>query len=135
MLVVQTGDSLYFWPWEEVASITPEFRNRLQVVHRDGRVGHRPAACGLGTPYFAARWMQPVAGGWRDPAGFVWPISGPSPDLPQVDEPPVQQLPVQRSQIYLLESAGEGRCDESDITGPRGLVPQMATPSAAHKRG
>jgi len=110
MVVVQAGDSLHFWPWEEVASVTSEFRNRLQVVHRDGRVAHRPTACGLGTPYFAARWMQPVAGGWRDPAGFVWPISGPSPDLPQVDEPPVEGLPVQRSQIFMLESAGEGRC-------------------------
>jgi hypothetical protein len=76
MIEFQDEDGLVFWPEHDVASLTPEFRNRWRAVMRDGSVAHRPTPppdgpwVPLGNSLVMPCWLTRTPSGWKDPAGF-----------------------------------------------------------------
>lgn len=127
-MVLQDDQGLLFASFAEVATMTPEYRERWRVVLGDGTVAFRttPPPAGPwvlhGKSWVAPRHMVKTETGWRDPAGFQYG-PGELPEPPAVGEearwpPTVPELPCPPERVISLLGY-ERKCywhtDDGDI--------------------
>lgn len=109
MIALQDEHGLVFWRERDIATLTPEFRNRWQAVMRDGSVAFRPTPpppgpwVSLGPSLVMPDLLERVGDHWRDPAGFLHPYE----ELPAATPAPeplpdVPGVPCRRDEIYAL---------------------------------
>jgi len=108
---LQDERGLLFAPVAEIATLTPEYRERWRVVLSDGTVANRPSPPPdgpwvlLGKSWVAPRHLVATEAGWRDPAGFLYP-SGKLPEPHPVTEvrwpPSVPPLPCPPERVISL---------------------------------
>lgn len=79
VIAFEESDCLLFYRWDEIASLTPEYRGRWRAVAADGTVLHRPSCppgdhwCALGESLVNPRLLRMVGEKqWKDPADFVY---------------------------------------------------------------
>lgn len=102
MIQFQDEHGLVFWPARDVATLTPEYRNRWQAVMRDGSVAFRPTPPPPGTPLLNPAHLTKIDQHWKDPAGFLHPYQPLATIPPPEEKPPIPGVPCARQQIYSL---------------------------------
>lgn len=127
---------LVFWPAEDVAAIRAEHAGRLEVVHRDGSVAHRPGPLEAwsGSPFMAAGsgvLLNPAnveweSGGARLPGGrIVEGVRRPRRVAGRVPELVVPELGVRPSEVlYVQALVGRSHIvtDRGVVEAPEGLL-------------
>ncbi len=109
---LQDEQGLLFAPESDIATLTPEYRERWRVVLKDGTVANRPTPpppgpwVPHGKSLVAPCHLVATAEGWRDPAGFLYaPGDLPAPPEPKEEErwpPTVPALPCHPDRVISL---------------------------------
>lgn len=139
VVAFQSEHGIEFWPVNEVASLTPEFRGRWRGVMRDGTVLHRPEP--PDTRFWARlgpSWVTPALldSEGKDPAGFLHRGEAVAPVSPLPEPwPPIDGLPCAPERVFGLEAEGPRSCVWRTEVGDVRWDHENAAAAARHHPG